>query len=152
MIKPCSEESPPTLDELQRFRRRPKASGESGYDDNDDEENEGSKVAASLLDELSDLQGKTGLGTKKTNGGLIIGDTVEVVEGDLVGLRGKLLSVDGTTVKVQPLDATDLGGMNEVEFLTNQVRKYIAVGAHVKVTDGRYANETGIVVAVEELE
>ena len=83
----------------------------------------------------------------------MIGDTVEVIEGDLVGMHGKLVSLDGTTVKVKPNDATvDLGGTSEVEFLANQVRKYIAVGAHVKVTDGRYANETGTVVAVEQLE
>jgi len=42
--------------------------------------------------------------------------------------------------------------MNEVEFLVSQVRKHIAVGAHVKVLSGRYANETGTVVAVEKLD
>ena len=42
--------------------------------------------------------------------------------------------------------------MDEVEFLMSQVRKFIAVGAHVKVTDGRYANETGVVVAVEAID
>ena len=105
------------------------------------------------MDELSELQGKTGLGKASSGGGLLIGDTVEVIEGDLVGMRGKLVSLDGTTVKVKPTNNTvDLGGTQEVEFLANQVRKYIAVGDHVKVTDGRYANETGVVVAVEKLE
>ena len=146
MVKPCSaEEDPPTLDELQRFRKRKSTKKEYDDEDDDEDENEGSKMAASLLDELSELQGKTGLssssGTEKS-GGLIIGDTVEVMEGDLVGMRGKLLSVEGTTVKVQ---SQDLG---EVEFLSSQVRKHIPVGAHVKVTSGRYANETGTVVAV----
>jgi hypothetical protein len=42
--------------------------------------------------------------------------------------------------------------MDEVEFLLSQVRKHIAVGIHVKVTDGRYANETGVVVAVETID
>lgn len=148
MIKPCTDEDHPTLDELQRFRQRQK---KGDYDDGDNE-NEGSKMAASLLDELSDLQGKTGL-AKSSGGGLLIGDTVEVIEGDLVGMRGKLMSLDETTVKVKPTNNTvDLGGTQEVEFLASQVRKYIAVGAHVKVTDGRYANETGVVVAVEQLE
>lgn len=151
MIKPCTDEDPPTLDELQRFRRRQKTND----DDEDGEENEGSKMAASLLDELSDLQGKTGLGQAgAVGGGLLIGDTVEVIEGDLVGMRGKLVSLDegGNTVKVKPNNAADLGGTDEVEFLANQVRKYIAVGAHVKVTDGRYSNETGVVVAVDQLD
>ncbi|GAX15032.1 transcription elongation factor SPT5 [Fistulifera solaris] len=154
MVKPCSEEDPPTLEELQSFQRR-KSKKDSEYDDYDDgeEENEGSKVAASLLDELSDLQGKTGLGSKTSDGGLMIGDTVEVIEGDLIGMRGKLISLDGSTVKIKPHAANiDLGGMDEVEFLIGQVRKYIPVGAHVKVTDGRYANETGVVVAVEKLD
>jgi len=154
MIKPCGEDQPPTLEELQQFRKR-KSTKSEGYDDEEDEEdeNEGSKMASSLLDELSELQGKTGVGGKaNSGGGLIIGDTVEVIEGDLIGLRGKILSLDGATVKVKPSDAAELGETNEVEFLANQVRKFIAIGAHIKVTDGRYANETGVVVAVEPLD
>jgi len=154
MIKPCTDEDPPTLDELQRFRRRQKGRGDN-QDDDDGDENEGSKMAASLLDELSELQGKTGLAKTTPGGGLIIGDTIEVIEGDLVGMRGKLVSLDsnGSTVKVKPTNnSVDLGDTTEVEFLTSQVRKYIPVGVHVKVTDGRYANETGVVVAVEPLE
>ena len=149
MVKPCTDEDPPTLEELQSFQRRKKT---DGNDNDGGDENEGSKIAASLLDELSELQGNV----KSSDGaaqGLMIGDTVEIVEGDLVGMRGKLVSIDGSTVKIQPTNTTvDLGGTNEVEFLSNQVRKYIAVGAHVKVTEGRYANETGVVVAVESID
>lgn len=154
MIKPCTEDDPPTLDELQSFRKRNKAaedgSGGGGGGDNHNDENEGSKMASSLLDELSELQGKTNLEKSSgVGGGLLIGDTVEVIEGDLVGMRGKLVSLDGTIVKIKPTNTTvDTG---EVDALASQVRKYIAVGAHVKVTDGRYANETGVVVAVEQL-
>jgi len=152
MIKPCAEEEPPSLDELQRFRNRNK-SDKDKYDGADDEENEGSKMAKSLLDELSDLQGKTSLSKNVSNqGGLIIGDRVEVIEGDLVGMRGKLLSIDGSTVKIKPSDTTELGETTEVEFLVSQVVKFIPVGAHVKITSGRYANETGIVVNVEPME
>lgn len=148
MIKPCTDEDPPTLDELQSFRRRQKSKEDEGQD-----ENQGSKMAGSLLDELSSLQGQSGL-AKGGTGGLLIGDTVEVIEGDLVGLRGKMVSIDegGNTVKVKPNNAADLGGTSEIEFLSNQVRKFIPVGAHVKVMDGRYANETGTVVAVEQLD
>ena len=148
MIRPCGEEEPPTLDELQRFRNRNK-----GRDDEDDEENEGSQMAKSLLEEITELQGKTSLKKSSSNaGGLLIGDTIEVVEGDLVGMRGKILSLDGSTVKMKPLNADDLGDTNEVEFLISQVKKHIEVGAHVKVIDVRYANETGTVVAVEQLD
>jgi len=154
MVKPTSEEDPPALEELQKFRQGQK-SKDSTFDEGDQGENEGSKMAASLLDELSQLQGETSLSKTKqgAGAGLLIGDTIEVVEGDLIGLRGKILGLDGTTVKVKPTNnSVDLGGMEEVEFLANQVRKYIAVGAHVKVTDGRYANETGTVVAVEQMD
>jgi transcription elongation factor SPT5 len=150
MVKACTDEDPPTLDELQKFRKR-----NNGIGDNAEDENEGSKVAGSLLDELSELQGKVGLSKSSStpNGGLLVGDKVEVVEGDLVGMKGKIMSMDGTTLKIKPMDTSlDLGGTGEIEFLTNQVRKHISVGAHVKVIDGRYANETGTVVAVEQLD
>ena len=75
---------------------------------------------------------------------------MEVIEGDLVGMRGKLVSLDGTIVKIKPTN-TNVDTIGEVDALASQVRKYIEVGAHVKVTDGRYANETGVVVAVEQL-
>lgn len=150
MIKPVTEDDPPSLDELQRFRKK---SNKDDQDRDGGNENEGSKIAASLLDELSELQGKTGTAKAPESGGLLIGDTIEVIEGDLVGMRGKLMSMDQNTVKVKPNDKSlDLGGTGEIEFLSSQVRKYIAVGHHVKVMDGRYANETGTVVAVEKLD
>ena len=162
MVKPCGEDEPPTLDELQRFRNRNKNDGASGsggvggrYDagGEGEEENEGSKMAKSLLDELSDLQGKTSIAQGSSNiGGLVIGDTVEIIEGDLVGMGGKLMSIDGSTVKVKPMGIGSDALTTEVEFLISQVRKLIPVGAHVKVIEGRYANETGVVVAVEKLE
>ena len=56
MVKACTDEDKPTLDELQRFRKRPK----NPDDDDGQDENEGSKMAASLLDELTKLQETTG--------------------------------------------------------------------------------------------
>jgi transcription elongation factor SPT5 len=152
MIKPVGDDDPPSLEELQSFQKR-KSKQDDGFDDGG-QENEGSLIAASLLDELSELQGNTGFGKSARGGaGLLIGDTVEIIEGDLIGMRGKVVVLDGTSVKIKPINAdVDLGGTEEVEFLVNQVRKYIPVGAHVKVTEGRYANETGVVVAVDELE
>jgi transcription elongation factor SPT5 len=148
MVKPCTGENPPNLEELQQFRKRQSANDEMN------DENEGSKMAASLLDELSELQGKTGLvKSSSNNGGILTGDKVEIVEGDLIGMKGKVMSMDGTTIKIKPLDASlDIGGTGLIEFLASQVRKHIAVGAHVKVVDGRYTNETGTVVAVEEVD
>eukprot|EP00548_Thalassiothrix_antarctica_P014381 CAMPEP_0194175546 /NCGR_PEP_ID=MMETSP0154-20130528/9559_1 /TAXON_ID=1049557 /ORGANISM="Thalassiothrix antarctica, Strain L6-D1" /LENGTH=1076 /DNA_ID=CAMNT_0038889385 /DNA_START=101 /DNA_END=3331 /DNA_ORIENTATION=+ len=146
MIRKVTPENPPSLDELQSFRRQ-------NENDNLEDENDGSKLAGSLIDELAELQGKTGLTQirKSAGGGLLIGDVVEVIEGDLIGLRGKLITLDGSTVKIKPT-TNKLDLPEEVEFLASQVRKFIAVGAHVKVMNGRYANETGNVVAVEKIE
>ena len=122
VVKPCTVDDPPTLDELQRFRRNKSSSKDkSEYDDgNDNEENAGSQLAGSLLSELSELQGKTGLASSGPGDrGLRIGDTIEVVEGDLVGMQGKILSLDGTTVKVRPNNEAalaELGGMDEEVF------------------------------------
>ena len=85
----------------------------------------------------------------------MIGNIMKVIKNDRVGMQDKIMNLDGITIKVcldNDAALAELGGMDEVEFLMNQVRKYIAVGAHVKVTDGRYANETGVVVAVESIE
>jgi transcription elongation factor SPT5 len=64
----------------------------------------------------------------------------------------QILSINHTsqTAKVKPLIQQI---QHEVlEFPVAQLVKYVQVGDHVKVTDGRYAGETGTVVNVEEPE
>eukprot|EP00587_Corethron_hystrix_P001730 CAMPEP_0113327840 /NCGR_PEP_ID=MMETSP0010_2-20120614/19588_1 /TAXON_ID=216773 ORGANISM="Corethron hystrix, Strain 308" /NCGR_SAMPLE_ID=MMETSP0010_2 /ASSEMBLY_ACC=CAM_ASM_000155 /LENGTH=799 /DNA_ID=CAMNT_0000188903 /DNA_START=156 /DNA_END=2551 /DNA_ORIENTATION=+ /assembly_acc=CAM_ASM_000155 len=153
-LKTCGEDDPPTLDELQQFRRKNQDEGR----DNDDDDQSSNKRATDLLEDLAVLQSGAHSGATGTNAaGLLVGDTVEVVEGDLIGMRGKVISIGAITVKVRPV-ATGEGAVDsqvalgEVEFLTSQLMKYIPVGCHVKVTDGRYTNETGTVVAVEKME
>jgi transcription elongation factor SPT5 len=145
MVKPCTQAdgNMPTMEELQKFRR-PKSGGE---EDEEEEENAGSKLAGSLLDQLSSLQEATGLDDKGSGEGLQIGDTVQVVGGDLDGMVGKLTKENDISFMVQPLVNAEL---DEIEFLKYQLRKYIREGAHVKVLDGRYANETGTVVAIKD--
>lgn len=98
-----------------------------------------SHCAGSLLDELGDVD--IGVATN-IGGGLIVGDMVEVVKGNLVGMWGKLVGIDAgvadnnVTVCVAPDDASGLSRTDTVDFLTEQVRKLIAVGAHIKVTCG----------------
>ena len=59
MIKLCANEDPPTLEELQKFRNKNKGSGKNNTmdndDDDDDDANEGSRVAKTLLEDLTDL-------------------------------------------------------------------------------------------------
>ena len=89
---------------------------------------------------MSELQGKSGLSSiGASDGGLLVGDKIEVVEGDLVQMKGKIISMDSTTIKITPLDRSLDVGLSEIEFLKSQVRKYIAEGFHVKVMSGRYA-------------
>lgn len=111
LIKNCTGEDPPSIDELQRFLRKKKTNVQGNYDDGADKENEGSRLAASVLDEMSELQGKTSV-VRLSHGGLSIGDTIEVMEGDLIGIRGKLLSLDGLTVKVKPIDTLVWGKLH----------------------------------------
>jgi transcription elongation factor SPT5 len=119
----------PTLDELQRFR-----DSQKGEDDEDD-------VADLQLEQRSDK-----------SVALCKGDTVRVIEGDLQHLMGVVTSVSSTSqnVKIRPLhdDIKD----QQLEFPIAQLMKYVKVGDHVKVINGRYVGETGVVVNVEEME
>mmetsp|Transcript_42198 Transcript_42198/g.101536 ORF Transcript_42198/g.101536 Transcript_42198/m.101536 type:complete len:839 (-) Transcript_42198:78-2594(-) len=147
MVKPVTDSDPPSIEELQKFVKKAKD------DEEDDLEDETSKMAGSLLDELAALQGQKGFSkSESSDGGLLVGDKIEVVEGDLINLKGKIISMGSTTIKVTPLDKSLEIGMTEIEFLKSQVRKYIAEGFHVKVMSGRYVNETGTVVAVEPMD
>jgi transcription elongation factor SPT5 len=153
VVKPVTGENPPTIEELQLFRKKAATKEDGmGSDDDDDEDDVDAQIKASqnsssLLDDLAGLPTVI----SENGGGLNLGDIVEVVDGDLVGMRGKLTAMDDNTVKMKPLGNSGLDNSDEIEFMTNQVCKYIAVGAHVKVTDGRFANETGVVVATSDI-
>ena len=75
------------------------------------------------------------------------GDNVEVCEGELKNLTGKIVSTDGAIIKVIP-NSKDFKQI--VEFKVSELRKYFTVGAQVKVIAGRYKDDTGLVVRVEQ--
>ncbi|NWV12565.1 SPT5H factor, partial [Ptilonorhynchus violaceus] len=75
------------------------------------------------------------------------GDNVEVCEGELINLQGKILSVDGNKVTIMPKHE-DLKDM--LEFPAQELRKYFRMGDHVKVIAGRFEGDTGLIVRVEE--
>ncbi|XP_030848891.1 transcription elongation factor SPT5 [Strongylocentrotus purpuratus] len=75
------------------------------------------------------------------------GDNVEVVEGELIHLQGKVKSVDGNTILVLPKHE-DL--KDTLEFPAHELRKHFKIGDHVKVIAGRYEGDTGLVVRVED--
>ena len=75
------------------------------------------------------------------------GDNVEVCEGELAQLTGKILSIDGNKITMQPYHE-DLNV--PLDFPAYELKKYFKQGDHVKVIAGRYEGDTGLIVRVEE--
>ncbi|KAJ8683478.1 hypothetical protein QAD02_019270 [Eretmocerus hayati] len=75
------------------------------------------------------------------------GDNVEVCEGELMNLQGKVVSIDGNMIMVMPKHEE----LKEaLEFQAQELRKYFTMGDHVKVVAGRYEGDTGLIVRVEQ--
>lgn len=75
------------------------------------------------------------------------GDNIEVIDGELVNLRGKILSMDGDKVVIQP-DHEDL--TESLTLNAHELRKFFKEGDHVRVINGRYSGDTGLILKVEE--
>lgn len=75
------------------------------------------------------------------------GDAVVVTEGELMNLRGRVKSCDGKKVLIAP-DHEDL--KDPLTFDVGELKKFFKVGDHVKVTHGKYKDETGFIVRVEK--
>ena len=76
-------------------------------------------------------------------------DTVEVKSGELQGVRGTVVRVtdDGGHIMVR-LNDSALAGIEPISFTPKELRKYVEVGAHVKVINGSHKGQTGMVVSV----
>lgn len=75
------------------------------------------------------------------------GDKVEVAEGELVHLKGKVMAVDGSKVTMLP-SHEEL--KDPLEFPANELIKCFDEGDHVKVIEGRYEGDTGTIVRTDE--
>ena len=81
------------------------------------------------------------------------GDTVKVIKGAMTNLIGEVLTtqpnpVSGKiTVTVLP-EHKDL--MEAIMFPADELQKYFKVGCHVKVKRGKFKDETGLIIKVEE--
>ncbi|CAI6009806.1 unnamed protein product [Closterium sp. NIES-65] len=124
----------PTLDELQRFQRAA-GDGERG------EYGGGGGLGSGV--------GPMGISAEQANrqrGRLVKGDVVEVVEGDLKGLKGRVEKVDEDEVIIRPHheELKDLLPVKE-----SQLRKFFQTGDHVKVVAGQNDGVTGMIVKVD---
>lgn len=75
------------------------------------------------------------------------GDKVEVAEGELIHLQGKVIAVDGSRVTMMP-NHPEL--KDALEFPASELRKCFHEGDHVRVIDGRYEGDTGTIVRTDE--
>lgn len=75
------------------------------------------------------------------------GDMVEVIEGELQNLQGKVIAIDGSKITIMPKHE-DL--KDPLEFQSNELKKYFKQGDHVRVIGGRYEGDTGLIIRVEE--
>uniref|UniRef100_A0A0K2T674 Transcription elongation factor SPT5 n=1 Tax=Lepeophtheirus salmonis TaxID=72036 RepID=A0A0K2T674_LEPSM len=75
------------------------------------------------------------------------GDNVEVMEGELVNLQGKVIAIDGGKVTILPKH-DDL--KEPIEFQASELRKFFSLGNRVRVIGGRYEGDTGLIVRVQE--
>lgn len=120
----------PTLDEIARF-----AGNEIGGEDGE------RSIDLSTLSTLT-------INNNQTNNLLFQpGDTVSIVEGDMIHSVGVVESVlDSSVVVSLKVD----GSNKRVTLPAKQLRKLFKEGDHVKVINGRYRDESGMVVRIEE--
>lgn len=112
----------PTLSELEKFELSPETiSLELG--------DSGTATASKIINHFS------------------TGDNVEVCDGELLNLRGKIIAVDNDTITMMP-QHDDL--KEPIEFNSKELRKYFEQGNHVKVQSGKYEGSTGLVVRVRD--
>lgn len=118
----------PTLSELERFEEAP----------------EGIDIELSGTPSTGGNSGKDDLAVTHSFSN---GDNVEVCEGELMNLQGKIVSIDGNMIMVMPKHEE----LKEaLEFQAQELRKYFTMGDHVKVVAGRYEGDTGLIVRVEQ--
>ncbi|XP_065199636.1 transcription elongation factor SPT5-like isoform X2 [Planococcus citri] len=75
------------------------------------------------------------------------GDNVEVCQGELIHLQGKILSIDGSFITVMPKH-NEL--KTPLEFQACELKKHFKMGDHVRVISGRNEGDTGLVIRAED--
>jgi transcription elongation factor SPT5 len=74
------------------------------------------------------------------------GDKVRVISGDLQSISGTVITIEDGFILMKP----NIEGIDEnIKINSEHVSKYFEPGDKVKVIDGKYKGETGIVVELE---
>ena len=153
----------PTLDELQRF-----VLDESEQETTTNDENEGTKAKlgvaekhrGSLLSQIEELAqgskdggGQGPMERKKCITMFVRNDKVEAVDGEMRGVIFLVERVEPNTgvVMCRAIDEPRLEG-TLVPMEPERLVKAISVGAHIKVGDGKYAGQTGVILERGELD
>uniref|UniRef100_A0A1I8HYD8 Transcription elongation factor SPT5 n=1 Tax=Macrostomum lignano TaxID=282301 RepID=A0A1I8HYD8_9PLAT len=74
------------------------------------------------------------------------GDVVEVCEGELKDLQGRVIRIEGDEVTILP-NHDDL--KDPLPFPSSELRKHFNPGNHVKAIGGRFEGDTGLVIRVD---
>jgi ribosomal protein L24 len=75
------------------------------------------------------------------------GDKIRVIAGDLNGISGKVVSMEIETGFINFLPIGIPGFTNELRLEVKNVVKYFEPGDYVRVIDGKYRGETGLVIS-----
>lgn len=126
----------PTVVELELFQSRPVQFDEE-EEDSDDQDDEDLGLGVSRKGALS--------GNDKAV--YSRGDNVRVIKGDLKNLTGTVISVFNESIRIKPHheELTE-----PLDFLTSDVSKFFKLGDHVKILNGEFVGETGLIVRVED--
>ena len=77
------------------------------------------------------------------------GDKIRVVAGDLTGINAQVVSMEIDTGFLNCTPIGIEGFTGDIKLEVKHVVKYFEPGDYVRVIDGRYAGETGIVISSE---
>lgn len=77
------------------------------------------------------------------------GDKIRVIKGDLSGINGKVMQIDSEGGFIYFVPTNFEGFNDELKLEASQVVKYFEPGDEVRVIDGKYKGESGIVVSAE---
>lgn len=81
------------------------------------------------------------------NSDIAKGDKIEVVKGDMISLQGSVVAIENGFVLLKPLiEGLDQNLKVPVDFVV----KYFQPGDHIRIVDGKFKGETGIVIECKD--